>query len=178
MADQPVYIADYDSRWSDCFESLRDQIVGVLGALAVQIEHVGSTAVPALAAKPVIDIDVVVGSMADLPSVAAKLRPLGYQPQGDLGVAGREAFTTPEGAPPHHLYVCAVDSPELARHIAFRDFLRAHPDAARDYAELKRCLASRFRNDRTAYTEAKTTFIEHVLATIASDSTPRDHVPE
>src|SRR5215472_10924802 len=156
MTGQPVHIADYDPQWPATFEQLRGPIAAALGALALRIEHVGSTAVPGLAGKPIIDLDVVIGSPADLPAVIAKLRPLGYRPQGDLGVPGREAFNNPPGGPPHHLYVCALGNRELARHLAFRDFLRAHPDTARAYGELKRSLASRFCNDRDAYTEAKT----------------------
>jgi GrpB-like predicted nucleotidyltransferase (UPF0157 family) len=133
--------------------------------------------VPGLAAKPIIDLDVVIGSPDDLPAVIAELRPLGYRPQGDLGVPGREAFNYPPGRPPHHLYVCALGHRELARHLAFRDFLRAHPDTARTYATLKRSLASRFRNDRDAYTEAKTTFIEQVLATGATEGATKERPP-
>ena len=109
MAD-PVVIADYDPSWPATFEQLRDRLTGTLGLLAVAIEHVGSTAVPGLAAKPIIDLDVVIADRADLPAVIQQLRPLGYQHEGDLGVPGREAFTTPAG-PPHHLYVCALGTP-------------------------------------------------------------------
>jgi GrpB-like predicted nucleotidyltransferase (UPF0157 family) len=169
MTGQPVHVADYDPRWPATFEQLSGQISAALGALAMRVEHIGSTAVPGLAAKPIIDLDVVIGSRADLPAVIAKLRPLGYWPQGDLGVPGREAFNNPPGAPPHHLYVCAADNTELARHLAFRDFMRTHPETARAYGELKRSLASRFRNDRDAYTEAKTAFIDAVLAMSATE---------
>src|SRR5215472_5315258 len=178
MTGQPVHIADYDPQWPATFEQLRGPIAAALGALALGVEHVGSTAVPGRAAKPIIDLDVVIVSRTDLPAVIAKLRPLGYRPQGDLGVAGREAFNNPPGAPAHHLYVCTADNKELARHLAFRDFLRAHPGTARAYAELKRSLASRFRNDRDAYTEAKTTFIELVLAASAAEAADEDRLPK
>jgi GrpB-like predicted nucleotidyltransferase (UPF0157 family) len=163
MTGQPVHIVDYDPQWPATFEHLRDQLTDALGGLALQIEHVGSTAVAGLAAKPIIDIDVVIRSRGDLPAIIGKLRPLGYQPEGDLGVPDREAFTTPMGAPPHHLYVCPADSAALARHLAFRDFLRTHPTTARAYGQLKRSLARQFRTDRVGYTEAKTEFIEQVL---------------
>ena len=163
MTGQPVHIADYDPQWPAIFELLRDKLNAALGSLLLRIEHVGSTAVPGLAAKPIIDIDAVIGGPGDLPAVTARLRPLGYQPQGDLGVPDREAFTTPPGAPLHHLYVCPIDSAALVRELAFRDFLRTHPATARAYGELKQSLARQFRTDRTAYTEAKTAFIERVL---------------
>src|SRR6202043_4135643 len=98
------------------------------------------TAVSGLAAKPVIDIDVVMGSDADLPLVISKPALLGYDHRCDLGVPGREAFRPPPGDFPHHLYVCPPDSQEYRRHIAFRDHLRTHPEDANAYATLKRRL--------------------------------------
>jgi GrpB-like predicted nucleotidyltransferase (UPF0157 family) len=167
---QPGYVADYDPRWPATFERIRTPIAAALGALAVRIEHVGSTSVPGLAAKPIIDLDVVIASRADLPAVIARLGPLGYRPQGDLGIPGRESFNNPPGLPEHHLYVCVADNAELARHLAFRDYLRGHPEAVRGYASLKRSLAIRFRNDRDAYTEAKAAFIEQALASSAAEA--------
>jgi GrpB-like predicted nucleotidyltransferase (UPF0157 family) len=163
MAD-PVVIVDYDPSWPSTFEQLRDRLAAALGRLAVAIEHVGSTAVPGLAAKPIIDLDVVIADRGDLPAVIQRLRPLGYRLEGDLGVPGREAFTTPAGAPPHHLYVCAVGTPALDRHLALRDALRGDSDLAAAYSDLKRALAARLTHDRKAYTEAKSAFIEQVLA--------------
>jgi GrpB-like predicted nucleotidyltransferase (UPF0157 family) len=160
----PVVIIDYDPSWPATFQQLRDQLAAALGALAVAIEHVGSTAVPGLAAKPIIDLDVVIADRTDLPAVIQRLRPLGYHHEGDLGVPGREAFTTPPGATAHHLYVCAVGTPALDRHLAFRDALRADAAMADAYGDLKRTLAARLSHDRVAYTEAKSAFVERVLA--------------
>jgi GrpB-like predicted nucleotidyltransferase (UPF0157 family) len=160
----PVVIAAYAPRWPACFARLRDRLATALGPLAVRIEHVGSTAVPGLAAKPIIDLDVVVATQGDLSAVIERLRPLGYRHEGDLGVPGRDAFASPPGSPAHHLYVCPADSPALARHLALRDLLRADPEAARAYGDLKRTLAARFGDDRVAYTEGKTLFIESLLA--------------
>jgi GrpB-like predicted nucleotidyltransferase (UPF0157 family) len=160
----PVEIPDYDPGWPGTFAAPRGQLAGVLGPLAQRIEHVGSTAVPGLPAKPIIDLDVVIASRADLPAVITRLGPLGYQHEGDLGIADREAFTSPAGSSAHHLYVCTADSRELARHLAFRDYLRGQPEQARAYAELKRSLAARFRSDRDAYSRGKTAFIEQALA--------------
>jgi GrpB-like predicted nucleotidyltransferase (UPF0157 family) len=167
--NRPLEIVSYDPRWPDTFAVLRDQLTDALGALALRIEHVGSTAVAGLPAKPIIDLDVVIATRADLPAVLARLHPLGYRHEGDLGVPGREAFTTPPGAPLHHLYVCAADNPQLADHMTFRDYLRAHPETARAYADLKKFLAHRFRTDRTAYTEGKSAFIEQVLTLSLSE---------
>jgi GrpB-like predicted nucleotidyltransferase (UPF0157 family) len=162
----PVVIVDYDPSWPATFQQLRDRLTATLGQLAVAIEHVGSTAVPGLAAKPIIDLDVVIADLTDLPAVIERLRPLGYLHEGDLGVPGREAFTTPAGAPTHHLYVCPIGTPALSRHLAFRDALRADPGAADAYGDLKRILAARLGDDRAGYTEAKSAFIEQVLAAV------------
>lgn len=115
----PVEIVDYDPQWPATFCQLRDRIAAVLGPLAIRIEHVGSTAVPGLAAKPIIDLDVVIGSRINLPAVISRLGALGYDHEGDLGIPGREAFITPPGAPAHHLYVCAADSLNLRATLPF-----------------------------------------------------------
>jgi GrpB-like predicted nucleotidyltransferase (UPF0157 family) len=156
-----VIIEDYDPRWPRIFEMLRSRIAIVLERVADSIDHVGSTAVPGLAAKPVIDIDVVLGSASDLPVAIGRLADLGYR--GDLGVIGREAFRAMPDNFAHHLYVCPPDSREYRRHIAFRDHLRAHTDDANAYASLKRTLAIQFGTDREGYNQAKSKFVEGIL---------------
>jgi GrpB-like predicted nucleotidyltransferase (UPF0157 family) len=131
--------------------------------LAVAIEHVGSTAVPGLPAKPIIDIDVVVPSSSDVPEAIARLATIGYVHRGDLGIAGREVFAAPSGTPPHHLYVCPADGAELARHRFFRDYLISHPEIASAYGSLKKAAAEQHRDDRAAYIEAKSEFVAGVL---------------
>jgi GrpB-like predicted nucleotidyltransferase (UPF0157 family) len=160
---EPIIVVDYDESWPRVFESLRAHVAAALGAVAVSIEHVGSTAVPGLAAKPVIDMDVVVASKADVPIAIVRLGMIGYVHRGDLGITGRDAFLQPANFPAHHLYVCAADAEELSRHLLFRNFLRSHPDAARAYSELKQKLAEQFRDDREAYSQAKTPFILNAL---------------
>jgi GrpB-like predicted nucleotidyltransferase (UPF0157 family) len=156
-------VVEYDPRWPELFAKLRSQVGAALGGLAVSIEHVGSTAVPGMPAKPVIDMDVVIPSAADLPAMIERLATLGYVHQGDLGIPGREAFEPPPDTPPHHLYVCPLGGEEYRRHLLFRDHLRAHPDAARAYGDLKRDAARRFREDRESYTEAKSAFVAEIL---------------
>ncbi len=161
--DEPVVIVKYDQQWVKTFRTLRDEIAPFLNGLIVGIEHVGSTAIRGVAAKPIIDMDVIVRSREDIPRVIEKLSTLGYRHLGDLGIAGREAFESPKGKPSHHLYVCNFDSRELRRHLAFRDYLRNHPDDALRYSELKKSLAGRYGNERDAYTEAKKDFVEKIL---------------
>jgi GrpB-like predicted nucleotidyltransferase (UPF0157 family) len=128
------------------------------------VEHIGSTSVPGLAAKPIIDVDVVLSLPSDLPRAIRLLAGIGYVHEGDLGIAGREAFRSPPGTPRHHLYVLSAEAAELCRHLAFRDALRAD-DGLRDrYAALKRSLADAYKNDRSAYSQAKTAFITSTIS--------------
>lgn len=161
-----ITIQDYNPAWPRHFEEIRGPIASVLDGKVSAIEHVGSTAVPGLAAKPIIDLDVLLKDSADFPDVVALLAPLGYQHQGDLGIAGREAFSIPPNSFPHHLYVCMPDSDEYRRHVAFRDYLRAHPDVAAEYSALKRDLAARCGTDRDEYTRAKSHFVLDILARV------------
>jgi GrpB-like predicted nucleotidyltransferase (UPF0157 family) len=161
---EPIVIADYDPAWPILFERLAAPVRAACGDLGAVVEHVGSTAVPGLAAKPIVDIDVVVPEVADVPEAIARLRGLGYVYQGDKGIPGREAFLWPPGAPRHHLYVVLAGGAAYARHLALRDLLRRSPELAREYGGLKRALAARYAGDRIGYTEAKTTFIARALA--------------
>jgi GrpB-like predicted nucleotidyltransferase (UPF0157 family) len=154
----PIVIVDYSPAWLLEFELLRDRAAAAVGNLAIAIEHVGSTAVPGLAAKPVIDLVIVV-EPEDVQAAIDRLTVIGYVHQGNLGVEGREAFGVPEGERRHHLYVSPTDSEELRAQLAFRNRLRADPELATEYEALKRELAWRFRDDRVGYTDAKTAFV-------------------
>ncbi len=159
----PIIIEEYNPWWPQQFETLRERIAQVLGPLAAAIEHVGSTAVPGLAAKPIIDIDALLRSGDDLPAATQKLFSLGYLHRGDLGVPGREAFRAPLHDVPHHLYACLPHSREFDRHIAFRNHLRTHPEDGQAYELLKRRLAAVYRDDREAYNQGKSEFVAEIL---------------
>lgn len=177
MTPKPVIIEEYNPEWPKMFQEIQAILALTLGADALSIEHVGSTSVPGLAAKPILDIDVVIESMKSLPTVIAKLENLGYKHQGDLGVEGREAFDRKDEYVPYseeislkmtqHLYVCHRDSQELYRHITFRDALINNPELVKEYASLKKELAITFRNDRKAYTEGKSDFVQRILKQVA-----------
>jgi len=158
-----IQIVDYDPAWPEEFEEFRAPVAEALADVALSIEHIGSTAVPGLAAKPVIDIDVVVAE-SDVAQSIERLGELGYEHRGDLGIPSREAFRSPPGIRKHHLYLCPSGSPALANHLAFRDCLRADDKLAREYGELKRQLAADFSDDKDGYAKAKTAFIVGVLA--------------
>jgi GrpB-like predicted nucleotidyltransferase (UPF0157 family) len=167
-----IEVVEYDAAWPRRFEELRTAIWPAVSAVAIAVEHVGSTSVAGLASKPVIDIDVIV---LDAPSVLAaieSLAPLGYMHRGDLGVIGREAFTTPDGAPRHNLYVCLDGCMSLRNHLLIRDYLRSHREAADEYADLKRRLARAFPDDIDAYSAGKTELLCAIL--LASGMAPQE----
>jgi GrpB-like predicted nucleotidyltransferase (UPF0157 family) len=169
LTNDLVLIQDYDSSWPEFFSRLASRVKAALGDLAVTVEHIGSTSVPGLAAKPIIDLDVILASAADLPRAIRLLASIGYVHEGNLGIAGREAFRSPAGEPRHHLYVLIDGADELRRHLAFRDALR-NDEVLRDrYAALKRALAEEHHGDRSGYTEAKSAFISATLSRKPTD---------
>ncbi|MGH8189084.1 MAG: GrpB family protein [Steroidobacteraceae bacterium] len=157
-----VSVVDYDVAWPAAFTQLSGRIWKAVEDVALSIEHVGSTAVPGLAAKPVIDMDIVVRSTSATPTVIERLAALGYVHRGNLGIEGREAFERPPGSPAHHLYACVSGSVALRNHLHVRDWLRAHPHMAAEYGALKKELAARFRDDIDGYAAGKTAFLLEV----------------
>lgn len=133
MYRQPVEVAAYNPDWPRQFEDLRTRLWPHVEDLATAIEHVGSTSVEGLAAKPVIDLDIVARDRAAVPEIVARLSALGYVHRGNLGIPDREAFRPPQGSPPHHLYVCPARSAALRNHLLFRDYLRSNRDAMHEY---------------------------------------------
>jgi GrpB-like predicted nucleotidyltransferase (UPF0157 family)/GNAT superfamily N-acetyltransferase len=154
-----IIVTDYDPAWPETFEALKARLWPGLEGIAVAVEHVGSTAVPGLAAKPIIDMSVIVPSPADVAAGIAALATVGYVHRGDLGVTGREAFYAPPDLPAHHLYLCPADSQSLRNHLTLRDYLRSHPQEAARYAALKKDLAQRFPHDIDSYINGKTALI-------------------
>ena len=161
-----VIVVDYDSSWPARYERERASIVEALGDVMEGvdgIEHVGSTAVPGMAAKPIIDIMVGIRELPVGERCVQPLESLGYEYRGDAGIPDRYYFR--KGNPrSHHLHMVEHGSEFWERHLRFRDLLRERPAVAREYAALKKELAVQYRTDRLAYTEAKTPFIESALA--------------
>ncbi|MDQ1371856.1 MAG: hypothetical protein QG582_771 [Candidatus Thermoplasmatota archaeon] len=161
--EEPVEIVAHDPAWQVKFEAERSAITEALGAIALEVHHVGSTAVPGLAAKPIIDILVAVGSLEDRGALGRGLSALGYAnvPHDD---DGRRLFFW-KGVPrAFHVHVVKLNSWTYWRHLVFRDMLVSSPELRAEYGRLKLELAGRFREDREAYTEAKGEFIERVVA--------------
>ena len=168
MITKHVVVLPYDEQWRQDFLRIKAELTNTLGQLTIGIEHVGSTSVQGLSAKPIIDIDVVIRDRSDLPKVISALQTIGYSHEGDQGISGREAFKYEgkEHLRKHHLYVCALDANELKRHIAFRDYLRSNPDAVAEYSRIKEEGAKLYPWDIYKYIEHKSPFIEGVYKRI------------
>ncbi len=168
-----IVVEDYNPEWPHHFEDLRQLLMPSFQGLPVSIEHVGSTSVPGLAAKPIIDIDIVVPDAAVSRQVIAGLAPLGYWHQGDLGIPGRAAMKAgnervpfsddDRTKPPHHLYVILETSAAWENHRRLRSYLRSHPEAVMAYAALKKQLAAAYPHDIDAYVASKTPLLADLL---------------
>ena len=168
---ETVQVVEYDRTWPSLYEEERSRILDALGDAVLDIQHVGSTAVPGLGAKPVIDIMAGLRELALAEKCIQPLEDLGYEHRGEAGIPGRVFFG--KGSPrTHRLHMVERDSDFWNDLILFRDFLRAHPDEASRYYKLKKQLAARFGADREAYTEGKTPFIESVLARASGGAAP------
>ncbi|MBP0725318.1 GrpB family protein [Bacillus sp. RG28] len=170
-----IEIVEYDELWPEIFITLKQVLESTLGDLMIGMEHVGSTSIKGLGAKPILDIDVIIEDYSFLPAVIEGLSRIGYYHQENWSFIGREAFGRKDTSVPwdgrninwmeHHLYVCHKDSEELVRHLAFRDYLRKNPQSVVEYEQLKKSL-SQTANARASYTLGKTDFINTVLAKI------------
>ena len=162
MRTRKVVVLPYDVAWQSAFEKIKGEIEEAIGALIIGIEHVGSTSVEGMSAKPCIDIDVIIKDYSVFTAVVDGLRAIGYINEGDLGIKDREAFeyTDKPHLMMHHLYVCPQYSEELNRHITFRDFLRINPEAVKKYSSIKEKAAELFSNDIDGYIEYKSPCIE------------------
>jgi len=156
-----IEVVDYDPAWPDQFRRVQAEVERALGDQVVALEHGGSTSVPGLAAKPIIDMWAALRvpvRQQDVDAMAA----IGYEHLGEAGLEDRDFFVK-RTQPVCHLHCYPAGHREWDRHLAFRDWLRAHPEGAAAYGRLKRELAVRFPADRIAYTEAKSDFIEAAL---------------
>lgn len=161
-----IVIADHDPQWVQWFEQLSALVWPAVEDIALRIDHVGSTSVPGLAAKPIIDMDIVVASDADIRPVIGRLRDIGYVWRGELGVEGRHAFKRYDdvGLPRHHLYLVVDGNKAHLDHVLLRDLLRADPDARERYAALKRANVEVAAGDMDIYVEAKAALVTELLA--------------
>jgi GrpB-like predicted nucleotidyltransferase (UPF0157 family) len=162
----PIRLVPYDPLWPREFDAEAERLARACDGLPLRLEHIGSTAVPGLSAKPVIDILAGVPARATREPYIGALVRLGYEHLGAYGVPGRDYFR--RGSPrTHHVHMVSWSSKLWRDHLHFRDYLRAHPDVAREYAALKRELSAGFPDDRRKYADEKGPFIKSVLRAAA-----------
>ena len=164
MKTRKVVVLPYDVAWQSAFEKIKSEIEEAIGDLIIGIEHVGSTSIEEMSAKPCIDIDVIIKDYSIFATVVDGLKKIGYIHEGDLGIKDREAFkySEKEHLQTHHLYICPKYSEELHRHITFRDFLRSNPEAVKRYSLIKEKAAELYPNDIDGYIEYKSHCIEEL----------------
>jgi GrpB-like predicted nucleotidyltransferase (UPF0157 family) len=161
-----IRIVDYDPAWPDAFSREAARLLGLFERGVARIEHIGSTAVPGLGAKPIIDLMLGARELSDIEAVIPAIESLGYEyvPRHEAEMPERRFFRKEKrGRRTHHLHAVEFDGAFWRDHLLFRDFLRSHADVARAYCELKVDLAGRFFSDREAYMDGKDPFIKRVL---------------
>lgn len=165
-----IVLLPYDAGWPEAFASEAARLRSGLPDVLLDLQHMGSTAVPGLPAKPVIDILAVVPSLDALDLQRDEFERLDYQVMGEFGIPGRRYFRKddPSGKRTHQVHAFAEGSREIARHLEFRDYLRAHPEVAAEYGDLKRILAAECGDDMRCYSNGKTAFIRDVERRAAS----------
>ena len=164
MKTDKVVVLPYDEKWKIAFEAIKQEILDSASDLIESIEHVGSTSVEGMLAKPCIDIDIVIKDYSVFECLKKRIASIGYIHEGDLGIKDREAFRyeNKEHLMMHHLYVCPSYSKELKRHITFRNYLRNDPESIKIYSLVKEKGAKLYPNDIDKYIEYKTPIIEEL----------------
>lgn len=159
-----IVVVAYNPSWPAAYEAEARRVRDALGDVLLELHHIGSTSVPNLPAKPVIDILAVVRSTADLDARDPQMRTIDYEPRGEFHIPGRRYFThgTDENRT-HHLHAFPTGHHRIRDHLLFRDYLRAHPDAVRAYADLKQRLAAAHPRDIQAYCDGKEALIHDLI---------------
>ncbi|MCQ4092505.1 GrpB family protein [Erwinia persicina] len=158
-----VVIVPYDDKWPEMFETESLLIKTLLGAVAVSVHHIGSTSVPGLSAKPIIDILVEVTDINELDAYNLAMVSAGYISRGENGIPGRRYFIKGGGQRSHQVHAFAIGDLQVLRHLIFRDYLRKNRDIAGEYAEIKHSAALLSQNDVHRYSALKADFIAHHL---------------
>jgi GrpB-like predicted nucleotidyltransferase (UPF0157 family) len=156
-------VVDYDPGWSGAYETEIARIRTVLGGEIVRAHHIGSTAVPGLAAKPVIDILLEVRDLVELDACDEAMQSIGYEPRGECGIPDRRYYRKGGDRRTHHVHAYPVGDPHIVEHLAFRDYLRVHRDVAADYARIKREAAASHRHDPDGYLAFKREFVVGIV---------------
>lgn len=182
------FLKPYNPEWKTGFESLKRLLAAKLRDFAIDIQHIGSTSIPGLLSKPILDIDLIIDDKTLLDGLAAKLKELGYISKGEQGIPGRFVFRQAAGTTPisansktwqtHHLYVCFRDSLALKNHLLFRDALLKDEALSGRYAQLKKALVAEPGMTREEYTKRKTEFILSVLMAMGIEADEAGQIQE
>uniref|UniRef100_A0A832H4Q3 GrpB family protein n=1 Tax=Oscillatoriales cyanobacterium SpSt-402 TaxID=2282168 RepID=A0A832H4Q3_9CYAN len=159
-----VEVVPHNPMWQKAFQDESQRIAVAMNENVVAIHHIGSTSIPTIYAKPIIDLLVEVKTITVVDVQKAALETLGYEMMGEFGIPGRRYLRKHNsvGVRTHHIHTFQVGSPEIVRHLAFRDYLLAHPDEAQTYSNLKRVLAEKYPQDIEQYMDGKDTFIKEI----------------
>ena len=157
-----VEVTPFNELWVRMYENEADELLRVFGEQVVAIHHIGSTSVPGLHAKPIIDIMPVVRDISLVDEYSQRMRDIGYKPKGENGIPGRRYYEKGGDNRTHHVHVFQVGSPHIERHLAFRDYLRTLPNQAREYGNLKRKLAKEFPYDIESYSQGKESLVKAI----------------
>lgn len=157
-----IEVVSYDEAWKSHFTREADQLSRIFLDELLEIHHIGSTAIPGMKAKPIIDIIPVVKDISRIDRFYPSLIDLGYDPKGENGIPGRRFFCKGGDNRTHHVHVFQMGNPQIERHLAFRDYLRTHPEASRAYCNLKEKLAASYRANPSAYNDGKSELIQQI----------------
>lgn len=164
-----IEVVPHNPAWKEKYAAEKGLLLNIFGKLVHSIHHIGSTAIPGIKAKPVIDIMIVVQDIQKVDHLNQAMIAAGYTPRGEYGIAGRRYFNKDtNGIRSHHVHSYALGNPEIKWHLDFRDYLRAHPDEAQAYSRLKESLAAQYRHDSETYSDSKTDFVQRILALASS----------
>ena len=155
MKRREIHVLTYDPKWKKEFETEANILRNVFGNLLLDIYHIGSTSIPNMNAKHIIDIMISVSDIEAVDSLNDKMKRNGYESRGEQGIPGRRYFRRGLPQHTHHVHVYQIGNPDIERHIAFRDYLIAHSDRATEYSKVKASLAKQFRYDPNSYNKGK-----------------------
>jgi GrpB-like predicted nucleotidyltransferase (UPF0157 family) len=167
-----IQVVDYNPAWPDLFRAESALLSQTLGSIAIGIHHIGSTAVPGLPAKPIIDILIEVTDLALLDALNDHMMAIGYRPNGEFGIPERRYFHKGGYKRTHHIHAFAYGDFNVKRHIAFRDYLRLHATAAKAYGELKKHIAMTCHTNISKYCDGKNNFVKHHTAIALEQNAP------
>ncbi len=156
-----IELIEYDSSWSERFEAEKEILQVALKEVVITVHHIGSTAVPELVAKPIIDILVEVTDLKALDAHNSNMEAIGYKPKGEFGISGRRYFQKGGDERTHQVHAFVSGDINVLRHIAFRDYLRSNPTIAAEYGDLKKRIAETCNNDIVKYCDGKDNFVKH-----------------